>query len=182
MFGKNRNQQEKTYNNDKYQKERNVKSGRAEGDKILYYIFHSLFTALIFILFAIYFDFFILKSEYVTDLFTGSFILSVIYVFIVSIGANMFARVLAFYMIRGIYKHSVVKSIWELNSSGINKIGVRYFVATLITSLLFCLGVVVILSRKIFGTEDEVVAIIVVYLIIKIFVFIGTKILIDRSG
>ena len=179
IFKNKKKQEVKTY--EKYQKERSIR--RSEGDRWVYYIFHSFFTALFFIVIAIYFDFFAMKSELVTDLFTWGFFMAIIWVFIVSIGANLVARVFAWFLIRGIYRNTASKNIWELNSTGINKIGIRYIIAIFITSLIFCIGAVVIIQEKIFGTtEDEIVSLIVIYLVIKIFVFITTKVLIGAKG
>ncbi len=164
-----------------YQKERDI--GRAEGDKTVYYILHSFFTVLFFVVIGIYFDFFIIKTTLVVDLFTGDFFMSFIYIFIASIGSNLVARYFAYKMLQGIYKHSATKNFWELNSTGINKIGIRYILATMITSFIFCIGAVVILQEKIFGTtEEDIISFIIIYLSLKIGVYIYTKLTVEAKG
>ncbi len=166
---------------EKYQKAKDVK--RAEGDKWMYYIFHSFFTVLFFIIVAIRFEFFVVKSELVMDLFISDFFMSIVYVFIVSIALNMTARVFAYIFIQGVYRNTATKNFWILNSQGLNKIGIRYFIATFLTAIIFCTGAVIILQRSIFNTEEgEIVSLIMTYIIIKIFVFITTKLLIGARG
>lgn len=167
---------------EKYQKKRVVEKGRAEGDKWIYYILHSFYAALIFIVVAIYFDYFILKSDFVTDIFTISFLQSIGIVFIVSIAINLFSRVLAYKTLQGIYRKSVTRNFWQLNSTGVNKVGVRYLLAILISSALFCLGAVMILQEKLFSQKDEVTSIILIYISIKVFIFIMTKLLVEVRG
>ena len=181
LFKKRRKESKPRNTQEMYQKERDIKN-RAEGDKTVYYILHSLFTVLFFIVIGMYFDFFTMKSGLVTDLFTWSFFMAIIYVFIASITTNMVARYFAYKMLQGIYRKSATKNFWVLNSTGYNKIGLRYFLATLMTSLIFCVGAVYILQEKIFGTaEGEIISFIIIYASLKIGVFITTKIMVDAK-
>jgi len=182
LFKKRRKESKSINTQEMYQKERDIKN-RAEGDKTVYYILHSLFTVLFFIVIGLYFDFFTMKSDLVRDLFTWSFLMAIIYVFIASFLTNMVARVFAYKMVQGIYRKSATKDFWVLNSTGINKIGIRYFFAIFLTSIVFCLGAVFILQEKIFGTEEgEIISFIIIYASLKVVVFITTKIIVDAKA
>jgi len=167
----------KVKSKEKYKK----REGRSEGDQMIYYLLHSVISSFLFIMLAIYLNFFRLKSDTMNFIFSVDFLMTILAIFIVSIITNFFGRIVAYLVLQLIYRRTATKTFLELNSTGLNKLGIRYLVATLIASLLFTTGMVYILQLKIFG-EDTIVSLILTYILIKIFIFILTKFLIGVKG
>lgn len=161
----------KTYDNtqDKYTKQKS--SRRSEGDRYIYFIVHTLASSLLFILIGTKFQFFSIQSGRIEDVFTLDFLLVVIIIIIVSFVVGMIGRIFAYYFVMGVYKKTATKTFVEINSIGINKIGARFFVDLILSSIFFSLGAVFIVQRKIFGTTDEIFYLIITYIIIRVVVY-----------
>lgn len=163
----------------KYQK---IKK-RGEADRFIYFIIHTSIATLLFILIAIRLDFFALRSDSISYLFSWEYIELIFIVFLWNIICSILARILGYYLLKFIYLESVTKNIIDLNAKGINRLSVRYFLALFITSVLWTLGALLILSEQLFGdVEDEISALVLTYVIIKVSVFIITKIIIDAKS
>lgn len=155
---------------------------RGEADRMIYYVLHTSIATLLFILIAMRLDFFSLTSDNISYLFSWDFIELIIIVFVWNIISSLLARILGYFLLKGLYWKSTIKNIFDLNGKGINRLSVRYFLALFITSVLWTLGALVILSEQLFGVEDEVFALVLTYVIIKITVFIITKVIIDTRS
>ncbi|MFX1567226.1 MAG: hypothetical protein ACFFCV_02530 [Promethearchaeota archaeon] len=165
-----RKKKPKVKSKEKYQKVQ----GRSEGDQIIYYILHSILGSFLFIMIAIYLDFFRFRGDSIGFLFSIDFILTILAIFIWSIITNFIGRIVAHFILQLLYRRTVPKTFFELNSTGLNRYGIRYLLATLIASIIFTTGMVYILQYKLFG-NSEFLSLIFTYVIIKFFIFIITK-------
>ena len=161
----------------KYQKEKRYK--RFEGDQLIYYIIHSIIATFIFIFIALQLDFFSLKENTIEYLFTWRFLSLIFIVFLWSLISSLIARVIGYFLLLGIYKHSIPRSFFELNLRGINRLGLRYILAQFIIAILWSIGAMTILQNQIFGTNEDVFTLIIMYVVIKFTIFIITKLMID---
>lgn len=161
---------------EKYHKEKRYK--RFEGDQLVYYLIHSIIATFIFIYIALQLDFFSLKENTIEYLFTWRFLALIFIVFLWSLVSSMIARIIGYFLLLGIYKHSIPKSFFAINLKGINRLGLRYLLALFITSVLWSLGAITILQDQIFENED-IFSLIIMYVVIKFTVFIITKLMID---
>lgn len=168
----------KTQKTETYKK---IKEGRSEGDSPIYYAIHNLIGSGFFIFIIFYYDLFNLREITVGDVLTVNFLYSILVLFIISVTTNILGRFLGHPILTLIYRKTVTKTFWELNSTGINKIGLRYFGAIFISSLLFALGAVAIIQNKVFK-ENTLESLILTYLIIKIIIYTITKIWIKTKG
>ena len=164
-----------------YEKEGEGHGKRAKADKLAYYIFHSLFGAILFLTIAIQLDLLSLRQDTITYLFTLEYWSLVVLTFIWSIVASLIARIIAYLFLQGLYWKTVTKNVWELNTKGINKISFRWFIAQFITAIVWTLGALAIIQNSVFGNTDDVVSMIIIYLIVKVLVFITTKLIIDTK-
>lgn len=162
----------------KYQK---VKK-RGEADRLVYYVLHTSLATLIFILIAMRLSFFSLRSNEISYLFSFDYLELIFIIFLWNIICSFLARIFGYYLLKSLYWRSTVKNIFELNSKGINRISFRYIIALFITSVLWTLGALLILSEQLFGSEDEVFALVLTYVIIKASVFIITKVIVDTRS
>lgn len=161
------------YVQEKYVKQKT--SRRSEGDRYVYYIVHTLVSSLLFILIGIKFQFFSIQSGTISDIFTFNFLSVILIIIFVSFVVGMIGRIFAFYFVRGVYKNTATKTFIEMNNKGINRIGMRYVLDVILTSILFSLGVVFIVQQKLFGTTDEIFYLILTYILIRIIVYFITR-------
>lgn len=174
------------YRKKKIEKEKSVKyeriKKRGEADRLVYYVLHTSFATLIFILIAMRLDFFSLRSDSISYLFSWNYLELIFIIFLWNLICSLFARILGYYLLKTLYWKSTVKNIFELNSKGVNRISFRYVLALFITSVLWTLGALLILTEQLFGEENETFALVLTYVIIKITVFIITKVIVDARS
>jgi len=173
--GSERNSQEM------YQKEGSVRGHRAKGDLLIYYILHSCLSAILFLTLAIQLDLLGLKQDTITYLFGVEYWSLVLLTFFWSIIASVIGRILAYLFLQGLYWKKATKNVWELNTKGLNKMSFRWFIAQFIIAIVWTLGALAIIQNKVFGNTEDIVAMIVIYLIVKFVVFITTKIIVDAK-
>lgn len=102
-------------------------------------------------------------------------------VFGLNILTNLVARGLAYLILKYVvYRRSVVRNIIDFNNTGINKIGLRFFLSTLLGAILWSVGALAIVQSKIFG-EDNLGTLVISYLIINILLFLTTKFIVDTK-
>jgi len=174
--GSERNSQEM------YQKEGSVRGHRAKGDLLMYYILHSCLSAILFLTIAIQLDLLGLKQDTITYLFGVEYWSLVLLTFFWSIIASVIGRILAYLFLQGLYWKKATKNVWELNTKGLNKMSFRWFIALFITSILWTIGALTIIQNSLFGNIEDAVSMIFVYVCVKFFVFIITKVIVDAKA
>ena len=177
LFKKKEENQTKT----EFRKQRSIKNKRSEGDQLFYYILYSMVSMLIFLVVGTQLEYFNLRSNQISFLFTLEFFGIVIIVFLWQLLSNFIARILSYFIIKAVYKHTAIKTIYELNSYGINQIGVRFFLSTFLSSLLWSIGAMVILQNQIFGSND-LLSLILTYIIVNITLYFFTKIIVRAKA
>lgn len=155
---------------------------RTKGDSWIYFGLHSIIGSALFIFISLPLNLFNLYAGSVSSLFTSDFLLSLLLVLILSVGTNISGRIIAYLLLSLFYVKTIMKTPYELNfDNGINKIGTRYVVSILISSLIFSLGLIYILESKIFG-DNTLTSFALTYLIIKFVVYTFTIILVASKG
>lgn len=155
---------------------------RTKGDGWVYYGLHSIIGSALFLFISLPFNLFKLYNGSISSLFTSDFLLSLILVLSLSVGTNVFGRIIAYRLLSLIYMKTTTKTIKELNfNNGMNKMGMRYVVSMLISSLVFSLGVIYILESKIFG-DNTLTSFTLTYIIIKLISYVFTVIFVASKG
>lgn len=154
--------------------------GRAEGDAWVYFAIHNLTSMITFLILSIPLNTIIVKEDSLSYLISFDFLLSFLLIMGIYVLIDIFSRVFSFYLIQWMYKGET-KTFIELNfQNKINKLGMRYAVMTVLSSLAFCAGILYIAQEKLFG-DDSLKTLIYTYLIIKI-VIIAITIIFVRKG
>ena len=166
------------------------KTERASGDLLWYFLLHNLISVLFFFMFTILMGIY----DPLIDIYGFSWIQVIGYlvnqnfwelvlfqIFPVSIISSVLGRITAFFSIRGYYMYAdrkakvkrATKRWGELNK-GINRIGIKFFITSLITSFIYAFGMVSILSNAIFN-QVTFLPLLIVYSVFKIGVFYFVK-------
>ena len=162
---------------------RHGKSERASGDLLWYFITHNLISVTFFFLFSMSMGVYIEQGkvfgytwiqvlEYV---FSKEFLeLTVFQIFPLSVVSSILGRITAFYLLRGYYAYRDRKSKmkramkrWSELNKGINRMGIKFLITALITSFIYSLGIISMLSYAIFD-ENTLLPLIVIYTSLKI--------------
>ena len=174
----------------KKSREDTEKTERASGDLLWYFLLHNLISVLFFFVFTI------LMGIYVSliDIYGFSWVqvigylinrdfweLVVFQIFPISVISSVLGRIAAFYCIKGYYKYrdrkaKVIRATkrWSELNKGINRIGIKFLITSLITSFIYAFGMVSILSNIIFN-QVAFLPLLVVYSMLKIGVFYFVK-------
>ena len=169
---------------------------RASGDLLTYFILHNLLSVLFFFLFTIAMGIYaeqvnILGFSWIQVI--GYIIssdfweLMVFQVFPISVISSVLGRITGFYAIKIYYiirdrklKTRRTTKRWSELSKGINRMGIKFFITALLTSFIYSIGLIVLLSFAIFG-EATLLPLVLIYTALKIgtyfFVrwFVGSK-------
>ena len=161
------------------------KSERASGDLLSYFLFHNLISVLFF--FTITINLGVYADKYVTDGYTWLQVLgyvissdfwelTVFQIFPISLLSSVMGRITAFYLIKiyyNYYGNRATKRWSELNK-GINRMGIKFVITALITSFLFTIGLISLLSYYVFD-ETTLLPLIVIYSVLKVGVFVFVR-------
>ena len=164
------------------------KSERATGDLLTYFIIHNMVSVFFFFLFTLSFGVFIGKDRLIGFIFQKEFWeMAIFQVFPICVISSLIGRITAYYILKGYHNYRNRKRTiqrtpkrWSELNTGINRLGLAFFIAALITSFIFSLGIVGVLQYAVFD-EQTLLTLIIIYIGIKIgtyyFVswFVGTK-------
>lgn len=159
----------------KVRKNREEKSSRVEGDLLTYFILHNLVSVFFFFLFTVYLGIYIGKERLIGFIFQKEFWeTAILQVFPICIISSFIGRIAAYCIINGYYnyrnrKRDIQKTTkkWSELNTGINRLGLAFFIAALITSVIYSLGLVGILQFTVFN-EQTLLTLIIVYGGVKI--------------
>lgn len=164
---------------DKYQGTK--KPERASGDQISYFLLHNITSSIIFIIITISVGVYIGYStflgygwlEIIGYVFSVEYLSLVFVIFGYAILSGIFGRILSFYIIKLYHKYYRRRSTkrWSEYNSGINRMGIRWMLAALITSLFYTIGIIAILSQAIFN-EITLLPLMIIYFGLKIFIYL----------
>ena len=100
--------------------------------------------------------------------------MTIFQIFPIAIISSIIGRITAYFMINGYYNYKDRKKKikratkkWSELNRGINRLGLSFFIAVLITSTIYSLGVISMLQFAIFS-EETLLSLIIVYVGIKI--------------
>jgi len=146
---------------------------RVSGDAIWYFFLHNSISLFIFFGFILQLGLFDRQSDTITDLLSWSYAELVLTLFGISLLAGLLGRIFGYFILRLIFRKNPIKKIGEFNQ-GINKLGFSFLISTMISSVLFSIGATAVLQEAIFN-EDTLFTLIATYVIIKICVFLITR-------
>ena len=146
---------------------------RASGDAILYFCFHNAISLIFFFVLTINLDIYSGTDLMIVYVFSRDFwYMALLQVFPVLILSSIIGRLTAFITINLYcnYKERPMKRWSELNN-GINKIGIVFIITALITSIVYSLGLIVLLQNAIFD-EETLITLVASYMGLKLLTFI----------
>ena len=171
-------------------KHRTEKSERVSGDLLFFFGLHNLISVLFFFLFTYFLGVYAGRE----DVYNFSWIqvigylinsefwkMTILQIFPILIITGLLGRVTAFYGIKGYYAvkdrnqetKRATKRWSELNTK-INRIGIKFFITALITSFIYSIGIISLLSQAVFQ-ETTLLPLIIMYSVVKIITFIGVR-------
>lgn len=156
-------------------KDYSEKSERASGDLLTYFILHNSVSVLFFFLFTLYFEIYIGKDRLIGFIFQKEFWeLAIFQVFPICVISSLIGRITAYYILKGYHNYRNRKRTikrtpkkWSELNTGINKLGLEFFISALFTSFIFSLGLVSVLQFAVFN-EQTLLSLIVIYAGVKI--------------
>jgi len=158
------------------------RSKKAEGEKLTYFIFHNIISSLLFIWLGFRFDIFgVREFTFPGDLFDSEVIIDFLILYGIILGLSVltiFLGRLVGYLLLMIAFKKGIDDIIIINKEGINRISMTLLVSVLISSLVFQIGLLIIVHRRIFGELDSLKSIIglfIVYIWLKIGVYLIAK-------
>jgi len=148
-----------------------TKKMKTTGNLIAYFILHNLNSVTFFFLLTVNLG---LYSEQ-TILSIGFWELY-IEVFSISIVSSILGRITAYFLISLYHKYITKRETmkWKQFNRGINKLGLRFLIASLISSLIYCLSITIIPISSIFD-ENTLITLILVYFGLKVFIYLGVR-------
>ena len=161
------------------------KTERVEAEAISYFFWHNLFSVFIFFLMTMQFGVFGERNYSASYLFSMAFVEFVLVIFCFSLIAGFLGRLLAYIVLRLYFswrskkngRIKVMKKFGELNS-GLNKISITFVISAFITAVVFAFGVVILLQNMLFD-ENTLLTLMATYLLLKMGIFFGIKLLVE---
>ncbi len=134
-----------------------------KGDKIIYTIIHNILSLILFFTITFALNLYGEKSSSIGFMFKREFWSMVIQVFGVYIVAGVTARVTSYFIIKYIFKD--IRRFGDLNT-GINKLSITYIITAFFTSIVFSLGIILLIQDVLFVTET-IFTLIISYILAK---------------
>jgi len=174
------------YESEDYKKEKKIRfrgrKGRYNGDRYYYMILHNIISMFLFFWLAISMGLFGKKTQIIQELFRIEFVELFIYVFALTIFTGLIARGISYvilYLLIVKWRKQDMKKIGEINY-GIDAINFNYIISSLLASLLFSIGALVILQDVIFNS-NSIISLFLSYGIMKSGVYLLVKLFSNLS-
>jgi len=151
-------------------REKRPRTGKGEGDKFWFFVFHNLISIAVFFWIAIAVDLFEKQADSLFDIFSFSFVYFLFEVLLISVISGFFGRILTYIPLKLWYNYvsrKEIKSFGQINKGVNEMLSMSYIISTLLSSIIFALGALTIIQSKLFE-EDTLGTLILSYLIIKI--------------
>lgn len=166
------------------------KSERASGDLLLYFVAHNITSVTFFFIISMLMGIYAIQDKvygYTWIQLLGYLIslefwnLAIFQVFPISIFSSILGRIFVFYAIKGYYKYKDRKKRvkratkrWSELNRGMNRMGLRFLITALITSFIYSIGMITMLSYAIFD-ENALLPLIIVYAGLKILIYFSVR-------
>lgn len=150
-------------------------SERVSGDLVGYFMLHNAISVFYFFVATIYLGIYVVQELTFEYFFSRDFLdLTLFQIFPISVVSSILGRITAFYGIKWYYKYMdrnrkikrVMKKWSELNIK-INRMGIKFFITALITSFVYSMGLVALLTYLVFD-ETTLLPLVVIYSGLKI--------------
>ncbi len=164
-------------------------SERASGDLFGYFLLHNLISV------AFFFCFTMCLGIYTErDMTFGYFIssefweLTIFQIFPLSLISSILGRITAFFGIKGYYKYRDRKKKikrttkrWSEMNVKINRMGLRFLITALLTSFIYSVGMITMLSYAVFD-ETTLLPLMVIYFGLKIGIYLSVRWFVGSKG
>ena len=175
----------RTVSSESYKRERKKKTSRnSSGDNIWFFVLTNIISVIVFFLLVYRFN--LLQSiQLISELVSGDFFYLFVKIFLSNTIASLIGWMVGYILLRIIkiyVLHTRVKTFGDMNR-GLNRFpltSLAFFIATAINSLLFAIGALTIMQNFLFGSIS-IVAMTLTYLLLKLFVYILTKMIIESK-
>ena len=171
----------KNNNNNEWNRSKRTskRAERINGDLLLYFCLHTIFSVLFFFILTVgVFKIYINKIEDVTFgfIFSEDFWGLVFKIFGMYIISTIIGRGTAYYIINAYFKKQKGKAMkrWGELNSRINKIGLVLIISAFLTSVFYAVGIIIILQDKIFN-ENSLLTLIATYILFKLGVYFAVR-------
>jgi len=160
-----------------------VESGeRASGDLFGYFLLHNLISVWFFFVFTIGLGIYTERDVTFVYFFSSEFWeLTIFQIFPISVISSILGRITAFYGVKGCYKYmdrnrKVKKPTkrWSEMNRGINRMGLRFLITALLTSFIYSLGIIILLSYSIFN-EATLLPLMLIYFSLKVTIYLFVR-------
>ncbi len=155
------------------------RSKRFQGDNLVYFAIHTTLAIILFTFLSYQMDLFGSEQNSISYLLSRDFVILVLEVWFWLIITSFKARLIGFALLKGFSKKTV-RRFTDMNRNGINKIGLAFFIAYLLDSLVFSMGILYIIQDRLFG-ELSVGAFVGALVLVKFCIFIITRIFTDKK-
>jgi len=160
-----------------------VESGeRASGDLFGYFLLHNLISVWFFFVFTIGLGIYIERDVTFGYVISSAFWeLTIFQIFPISVISSILGRITAFYGVKGCYKYmdrnrKVKRTMkrWSEMNRGINRMGLRFLITALLTSFVYSIGMIIMLSYAVFD-ETTLLPLMIVYFSLKILIYFSVR-------
>ena len=157
-------------------------SERASGDLFGYFLLHNLISVLFFFVFTIGLGVYT-EQDFIFVYFISSefWELTIFQIFPLSVFSSILGRITAFYSIKGYYKYRDRKTKvrratkrWSEMNRGINRMGLQFLITALLTSFVYSVGMVTMLSYAVFD-ETTLLPLMVIYFGLKVGIYLFVR-------
>lgn len=157
-------------------------SERASGDLFGYFLLHNLISVLFFFWFTMSLGIYV-ERDFMFGYFISSefWELTIFQIFPLSVISSLLGRVTAFYSIKGYYKYIERKTKikrttkrWSEMNRKINRMGLRFLITALLTSFIYSVGMITMLSYAIFD-ETTLLPLMVIYFGLKVGIYLSVR-------
>lgn len=167
-----------------------VESGeRASGDLFGYFLLHNLISVWFFFVFTIGLGIYTERDMTFVYLISSEFWeLTLFQIFPISVFSSVLGRITAFYSIKGYYKYRDRKTKikrttkrWSEMNRKINRMGLRFLITALLTSFVYSIGMITMLSYAVFD-ETTLLPLMVIYFGLKVGIYLFVRWFVGSKG
>lgn len=170
------------------------KTERVSGDLLNYFVLHNVYSSLLFFLITFCVGIYAQQLEVydlggwelVSYIISSKFLEMAIQTTFILFLCCVIGRIGAYYSIKAYLeyrdrKQQVIRATkrWSEYNQKINRMGFKWFISTIFTAIIYCLGAITILSIMLFN-EKTLLPLLMVYVFVKIGVHFFTKWLIGK--
>jgi len=157
-------------------------SERASGDLFGYFLLHNLISVLFFFWFTMSLGVYIERDfTFVHAISSEFWELTIFQIFPLSVISSILGRVTAFYSIKGYYKYKDRKKKikrttkrWSEMNTKINRMGLRFLITALLTSFVYSVGMITMLSYAVFD-ETTLLPLVLIYFGLKVGIYLFVR-------